>query len=788
MKLSGLLSLPSKKVEVALWFFFCYLGGRPVFSAPPPAGSQDIGERSQEELLVCPEPPDLPSPRFSITLPHAPPQGVSLRGLADQDFVTEALQVEKKLEKMDLFGGVATWELHPEQERRIRLKKIPLGAYDGPRDEDFLRRFTILLETMQYHCQNQWQRPSEAEQKERCEQKTLDIAQPFIQQIDTLLTQLRPLWPRMRLAFEKNEASPIFDKAYQETKKILYNMAQAWKALAQARLLPTYRPENLKKWEAVYLGSDQHHRPHLIHEYEVEAPSLTPVPERQVFISSHRLWSESPGAFLPSGLRNQVGLPNAIDTSFYSKSTDGKKVHPLFSATRHASFSPIGIRQAPLRRALAMHHVDLYLKHLTQKFARESPGQCPKTLSLSTLMLLTPEKSWIANRRGQESERDQIEETHLSLRAHHGHLLQLPNCPTSTLLETHFINIPTNDWGSKPGKKEVLLDESLLHQTNARGIVTFQNNMQAQLIHHLSLLENLLSEQPKLIRQSLQEDLKTLREQYTQKQNEIEKGPLFHQLNAQEASIRQYYLLLHLKQTQCEKGTHSVSPLSPFSWAPSCLKEWNNIYQKIFYSEKEVAKTYQKIEQQQHREWKKKPSLDTLERMLVKQLHQVALQKPPASTRSLLENTQDLLQLFADFKKMYFQKEYQNPVHRLDLQRTLLLAQSRLGHWLDFFCKSAEDRTGKVNNEVEAALIFKQQFGFFPPAGNISQDQTSEQQPFQRIQERVYHGSASRDTAGENNPGARGLQFEDAWDSQAIRWDKKMGDLPKATKKKYSFF
>jgi len=120
----------------------------------------------------------------------------------------------------------------------------------------------------------------------------------------------------------------------------------------------------------------------------------------------------------------------------------------------------------------------------------------------------------------------------------------------------------------------------------------------------------------------------------------------------------------------------------------------------------------------------------------------------------LLRKQRDVLQLYSDNKDLYWSKALYTNEHKTDFQRNYLIAHYLMGHDVDFFCKSAEDRTGLVNNKIEEAMIFRSQYGRYPRF-----DQTDDQKRLNQIALQVYHGGASRDTTGRNNRGARGLQI-----------------------------
>ncbi|MCH9689682.1 MAG: hypothetical protein K0U24_08780 [Gammaproteobacteria bacterium] len=89
-----------------------------------------------------------------------------------------------------------------------------------------------------------------------------------------------------------------------------------------------------------------------------------------------------------------------------------------------------------------------------------------------------------------------------------------------------------------------------------------------------------------------------------------------------------------------------------------------------------------------------------------------------------------------------------------------LILSKYMGHDVDFYCKSGEDRTGRVQNLIEEMYEFSRRHGYFPRYDSHKKalllDDTTQQQTLALY---ASEFSVSRDITGENAHGARGLQL-----------------------------
>ena len=110
--------------------------------------------------------------------------------------------------------------------------------------------------------------------------------------------------------------------------------------------------------------------------------------------------------------------------------------------------------------------------------------------------------------------------------------------------------------------------------------------------------------------------------------------------------------------------------------------------------------------------------------------------------------------MFQDTKDLYFNNANDKVEYRHHVQANLVIANHLLGKSVEFFCKSAEDRTGRVDNKVQETLIYRETHGRFPRYTDAQA-----QAAVNQIAQKVLNGSASVQTTDMNNPGAGGMQL-----------------------------
>ena len=105
--------------------------------------------------------------------------------------------------------------------------------------------------------------------------------------------------------------------------------------------------------------------------------------------------------------------------------------------------------------------------------------------------------------------------------------------------------------------------------------------------------------------------------------------------------------------------------------------------------------------------------------------------------------------------------------------RFALLAQ-HMDNFVEWFCKSGEDRTGLLNEHIEAYCIFIEQNGHAPRWGN-----EEDNKKFHKMMPHVHNGAPNRETNGFNDD-SPGLKVSDAdFEMRNLSYytDKKMANM-----------
>jgi hypothetical protein len=137
----------------------------------------------------------------------------------------------------------------------------------------------------------------------------------------------------------------------------------------------------------------------------------------------------------------------------------------------------------------------------------------------------------------------------------------------------------------------------------------------------------------------------------------------------------------------------------------------------------------------------------------------------------------DNCRLMFDTQKIYHEGLYRNPENAYEFQARYLLLNYRMGRHVEWFCKSAEDRTGRLGEKIEELLTFHELYGRFPRMGDQNDNDLIKQ-----ISISVHLGSVNRQVTDDNDPGALGIQVEDEFGAEHLymsKTDKKMGNLAK---------
>lgn len=671
---------------------------------------------------------------------------------------------------------------------KVEVKNICTTCYDGPQTSDFLDRVKIVSEAIKDLCSQN----TENENK-HCPKNLDDDVSKIASRYEHYLKTEAALDPAEMQKGINTGDTKYFDHKKGKALKALQEMVTKYISyLKQTKMVgASFKPDDLREIENNYVVKKG--RKTFVHNYQVDDDDKS---INRSFVSTHRP-IKKPGEMINSATRNKGGLANFIETSFQVRDRNGE-LKTKFSAHRHSSYPPIAVKDDIERQVLATKNAEEMLNKLVIDYKDAHNGSCPTEIPLSTMILLTP--SWTDQARGIENEAKQINESYTALRTFDGRQVRIDGCEVTP--KVNVMNRPSNDVFRVSADKDE--DEKNL---NAKGfeenqkaiheftsgnlckIMTAAKDKDLSKIIDPELLKKLTAEQEQLLNlyYGNSEKIKDTEALIKNKESEIRKK--YETLDI----ANKQYLKLH------EKVLNKTINSREKKYLELTKKHIKKISDEIKAEESAIGKLYQKIDnvraENYNKNWseiraREKKLTEGFISMSKKIKGHLNTKNQNLNTTAMIELSEklqqqsDIIKLNGDAVEIHRKKMYNQWKHRNDFQRNYLLTNYMIGRNVDFFCKSAEDRTGRVNNKIEEALIFKEKFGRFPGYNEPNDDAE-----LAKIARKVHYGSASRDTTGANNPGARGLQIVDDPHLEASKLghlDDNMGKLAKGMYKNVS--
>lgn len=443
-------------------------------------------------------------------------------------------------------------------------------------------------------------------------------------------------------------------------------------------------------------------RPNFINTYS------NPFNTKDSFISVQRTL----GKTIPSTERydEQKGvLPNFVQCGVYSKKASGE-VKQEFAGYRHSSYPPIRINDDFERQKKAASIVKSMLVELTRQQVLKGKVSQPIELNLSSLALLTPYHSTDSVLPKGEREHRQLSESYDALMLYHGRniSLEVDGKPFKVKLNAMMLNAPGNPLGVKASKRGSLF-RRLVHSRLEKNIDAQGMNQFIQKgCVFLKKLEDasavsLISDIEKIYQKNA-DSLTSLKFQLAQKHEELEK--------------------------RINIGKDSYGDTK---------REVEDLKKKIFSIERQHMREFHKFVMK-HRG------------ALLEVLNSLKDKSSQSDLRQVAELFFQTLLIYVDGK-----------AEPIQYGSRFLLANQKMGNNVDFYCKSGEDRTGRMQNMLEELCIFYNNFGHYPAYDPEKKSMMKEDQEKQaRIALVVNEFSVSRDIAGANTIGARGLQITES--------------------------
>jgi len=515
-------------------------------------------------------------------------------------------------------------------------------------------------------------------------------------------------------------------------------------------------------------------RPSIMHE--VVFPDGTPARTNTKFYSAHQvmgqmtaeqlqrkadwdaLTGKSSGAAVsaanpyytnPSTVRDTEGLPNFLRATFAVDTSTGRRI--LFDGTRHSSITAIGSFDRIHRHASAFRNAKQLIIQIAKVNFSEIPndqhivnadGSISIDVNISSMSLLT--NSFLEALRKRDDENKQIKESALALRAWDGEEIDIEIDGQKIKIKVDIHNMtlgcnPARNIPARPFRTDRQKD------INYRGFTRNSHSALKHLLRHFNTSANLNASDCTDIQNVLFAINSAL--QPEQDLSHVDKS----KLQAAKQNLKQAYQNLRATAETYETAVIQKKADSQIKQARSAF---NQAYQQVQQYESDLDNIYAIYHKSQKAAWQENK-------------HRMADFAAQANNKTFNENNNNIgaiLQLYNDLNNLYFKGYYTSSEYYFQFQARYLILNYLLGRTPDFYCKSGEDRTGRINNIIEELMTYYHIDGTFPAYDDKDTRAIIERD----ISPRIHAESASRETTARNAAGSRGLQVRDTQGSQHL--------------------
>lgn len=436
------------------------------------------------------------------------------------------------------------------------------------------------------------------------------------------------------------------------------------------------------------------------------------------------------GHAIPSTERTGNKLPNFVECAIGYKM--GETFVPQFKGYRHSSYTPIKhispqygdsnyqllLQKLSIRRnnkrlnaintvkferrkAAALCAKDMLTELARQQIAQGVDPQNPIPIKLSSLAMLSPIYGDKTFMRRGESEHRQLKESYNALMMYNNQTvtLNVDGKLVTVKPSITMMNAPSNWHGIRMSR---YFPSKLEKNINAAGMNQYITKTETFLGHQF--INN------------------------TKRMNQLSK-----ELIQTQSKLNALYL-------QLEARLNETRNLSMDTKYQHLLQSIETVRHTMFNLESTLLK-------ERMNQFKKK-------RQEINAYVNTIIEKGPKKT-----NQDEIAELFYQSLFMYLDKK----VEPANFGARYLLVNEKMGDFVDFYCKSGEDRTGRMQNLIEELSEFYRKHGHFPRYDfNKKQLNKTDRHLQQDIGIMVSERSVSRDNTNANAHGARGLQLTSA--------------------------
>lgn len=638
-------------------------------------------------------------------------------------------ETDKKLNNYHFDEHVLPASQRKKSARDLKRRNFNKNSYNGPRVEDFLRRLDALYQTAITEIDNS---DFDDNQKE-IRKKNLIRAKAWAE---------NKLKENCKINIEVHSIDDIKKNEKYIIKRI--NKAARYLQSYVAHALPVVYPEESldnaitafqtaeSEWTAMQ------GRPDFINTYQLGDSTR---------VSAQRVIGDR---IIPSTKRDEGKLPNFVEIAVGSIDDKGNS-EIEFTGYRHSSYPPINIKDKIERRAKACDAVKDMLTEVARSKQEQSENQNvgfdeehPLEIELSSMALLSPiqgDKLFMDS----HSEHRQLKESQYAQMMYNQRTIQLEvdGKIIHVKPKINLMNEPANSHGIIYKNLSGQLGQSsdLDKTINTKGMHDFTSDANAHIKTQIFAMYSQLNDNT----------AHAIAEGYIKINNvyESDKG----------LQIAQAELDWLLKNNELSDAYKQLETLQN-----KCLKEnstdddkeaYYKQVDKVREIEHKRHKAYEKVAVERKRVWKQnKKDIADLDNRIAEYL-----KNPNNQDNKFVKKLFQMMQLYNQAEAIHHSKK--GEPH--EFASRYLLVNQFMGKSVDWFCKSGEDRTGRLNNFIEELCGFSAEHGHFPcydfNNDRVNKADRAEQQEMAKT---VVEYSVSGDICDANAHGARGIQQTDA--------------------------
>jgi len=501
---------------------------------------------------------------------------------------------------------------------------------------------------------------------------------------------------------------------------------------------------------------------------------------------------------IPSTLRTLYQLSNFQRTACGSYDEKEKTVYTDIVLYRHSSPLPMAIykkddQESKMKRQFGAVSC---IEQLIEEYANAQLAgndlsklskDNPPVISISSMALLSSIKNDELFMK-KESETSQLTDAYLAVSAFDGKTMSVDINGQEVWVRVDFdmMNVGANEPGKIAQKLKVL--DPISDEVNTKGFMRFLEKADTYV---LSVLSDGKFTQYVTTSSNLNQNNKAI--------------PLFSLLNHY---IQASHVSIEIVEAQKELSLIEVQLQAQYEVLKDILSEHDAALSRgdqvtLNQSQKNYAEIMSTIEELRKKSHKQYNQIEK-ERQKIRETQKKQIQEMKDLVNTILnsdwyqiervlnrqlDDVLSFVQLRLLMEEKYFSEDKSGLVSTTEtfhFQTLYLLANNLLGRIVEFYCKSGEDRTGRLNDTVEEYFCFKDIYGRFPDISD-KHDRTA----IEAITPIINEYSVSNEICSGNAPGARAKQQGEKLttnaEAQSNTW-KKLAHLAKAGLYKLSEF